>query len=126
VQHNEIRQTNWQPTEAPPLYSQDGKGYEATVHAHYFLGASDWLLTEYDPEEDLAFGWVCLNGDRQLAELGYWSMAELRQVTMQVQVTFNGGPGGSFRQPVEREHPWRPVTIREAINQLDRDSGRTA
>lgn len=113
------------PRHAPKLYSQDGKGYEATVHEHYFLGGSDWLVTEYDPEEDLAFGWACLSGDRQNAELGYTSLAELESVAVPLTLRLSGGqqlPGGALR--VERDEHWTPVTLTEAIAYLDRAAGR--
>ena len=73
------------PTTAPPLYSQDGQGMNAVIHEHYFIGSCDWLVTEYDPEQDLAFGWACL-GDRQNAELGYVSGEELESVKVPLRV----------------------------------------
>lgn len=100
------------PKATPALYAQDGKGYDAIVYAHYFMGGSDWFVTEYSPEEDMAFGWACLNGDRQMAELGYVSIAELESVRV----------GGIF--PVDYEDDWQPVTLREAIEALDAKSGR--
>ncbi len=41
------------PATTPALYAQDGKGDEAIVHAHYFIGGCDWLVTEYDQGERL-------------------------------------------------------------------------
>lgn len=118
------------PTAAPKLYSQDGKGYEAEVFAHYFLGGSDWLVTEYDPEEDLAFGWACLNGDRQLAELGYVSLAELESVgvPLRLQDIATGRVLESKAlQRVELEEGWptQGMTLRQAIDELDERSGRS-
>lgn len=100
------------PADTAPLYGQDGKGYEATVHAHYFLGGSDWFVTEYRPEEDLAFGWVCLNGDRQNAELGYVSLAELEAVRGSISI--NGRRVDSVL-PVEYDEHWQPKPLRQAI-----------
>ena len=63
----------------PALYAQDGVK-DPMVHIKFFspFGAWTWLLTEYSPEEDRAFGF-CYNGnDPQGAELGYVSVAELR------------------------------------------------
>lgn len=100
------------PADTPPLYAQDGKGYDATVHAHYFIGSSDWLVTEYDPAEDVAFGWACLGGDRDSAELGYTSLAELEQVRVLAFLV------------VDREDPWQPMPLREAIAMLDQRQGR--
>jgi Protein of unknown function (DUF2958) len=107
------------PVEAPRLYAQDGKGYEATVFAHYFVSGCDWLVTEYDPEDDLAFGWACLNGDRQNAELGYVSLAELE--TVRAPVVINGQRVNALR--VEYEDGWPQMSLREAIAHLDKRSG---
>lgn len=116
------------PTSAPKLYAQDGKGLGAEVFAHYFLAQSDWLISEYDPEEDVAFGWACLNGDRQNAELGYVSMAELESVRSTVRLRdlktgkvleTRDGPG------VELEKDWPPrgTTLEQAISELDKRRG---
>lgn len=114
----------FRPTGAPPLYSQDGKGYDAEVHAHYFVAAADWLVTEYDPDQDLAFGWACL-GDRQMAELGYVSLAELESTRVPVAFTMNGVPGGTFHAEVERDTDWpQGLSLRDAIDLLDRRQGR--
>jgi len=39
-------------------------------------GAGTWYITEYSPEDDLAFGFANL-GDPEMAELGYISIKEL-------------------------------------------------
>lgn len=109
------------PADAPPLYAQDGKGYDATVYAHYFLGSSDWLVTEYDPNEGVAFGWTCMGGDRQNAELGYISIAELREVRAPVKINGTLIPDAL---PVEYDEHWQPCTITEAIARLDASQGR--
>lgn len=96
--------------ETPALYAQDGKGDEATVHHHYFIGGCDWLVTEYDPAEDMAFGWAC-TGDRQGAELGYVSLAEMEKVRV----------NGIFT--VDHDDHWTPVSLREAIAEVDRRHG---
>lgn len=118
------------PADTPKLYTQDGKGYRATVHAHYFLGANDWLVTEYDPAEDVAFGWACINADRQNAELGYVSLAELEaiQVPLRVRLTDTQRAVGFTARGigVEYDEYWQPATLEEAIDLLDRRSGRTA
>lgn len=102
------------PAATPPLYSQDGEGYRATVHAHYFIGGCDWLITEYDPDSQIAFGWACL-GDRQNAELGYVSIAELEAV---------GPIIGQSVGLVDYDEHWSPVPLTEAIAALDKRSGR--
>lgn len=84
----------------PVLYAQDGKGNNAIIYAHYFTGASDWYITEYDEEHDEAFGYVILNGDIEMSELGYIPISELRSI-------------GS----VELDFHWTPITIGEMKKQ---------
>lgn len=116
----------FRPEAAPPLYEQDGKGYDAIVAAHYFIGSSDWLVTEYSPQEDIAFGWVCLNGDRQNAELGYVSLTELEEVRVSTDVQMGGHVLGSVEQKVERDAHWpEGLTLIEAIARLDQRDGRS-
>jgi hypothetical protein len=66
----------------PELYAQDGKGDKAVVHLRVNLGSNfNWLITEFSPEESLFFGFVCLNGDVESAELGYISKTELEDLS---------------------------------------------
>jgi hypothetical protein len=98
------------------------------VYAHYFLGGSDWLVTEYDPDEDVAFGWACLNGDRQCAELGYTSLAELEGVGVPLRMR-DLATGtvitSKALQRVELDAHWpEGLTLAEAVARLDQESGR--
>lgn len=97
----------------PRVYEQDGKGPEAIVCLHYFMGNMDWYITEADTEEPLigfgdtpqpvrqlapiqyqAFGYADLgHGD---GELGYIGIAEL------------------IENNVEIDLYWTPKTLREA------------
>ncbi len=70
----------------PKSYETDGQGDEAMAILHYFKNGSDWWITERDagsPDDEeqgiqaQAFGFACLNGDTQNAELGYISISEL-------------------------------------------------
>ena len=70
----------------PKSYETDGQGDEVMAILHYFKGGSDWYITEKDagsPDDEeqgvqaQAFGFACLNGDSQNAELGYISISEL-------------------------------------------------
>jgi hypothetical protein len=49
------------------------------VHAHFFLGGTDWYITEWNGKDDL-FGYVILNGDVQMSELASISLSELHGV----------------------------------------------
>lgn len=63
------------------LYDQSEiKTSKQIVYAHFFIGGSDWWVTEYDPVEDLGFGFACLNGDTQNSEWGYIPISELREI----------------------------------------------
>ncbi len=70
----------------PKTYETDGQGNEAIATLHYFNSGSDWYITEKDagsPDDEVqgiqaqAFGFACLNGDTQNAEVGYISIEEL-------------------------------------------------
>jgi hypothetical protein len=58
----------------PEVYNGDGN-----VYLHYFSGGSDWYIMEKDTEglTTQAFGFACINGDVQFAELGYISIESL-------------------------------------------------
>lgn len=62
----------------PPLYSGEELGDRAICHIMIKIPYTGfvWLLTEYSPEEQIFFGFACLN-DVQNAELGYISKQEL-------------------------------------------------
>jgi len=109
-------------TATPPLYARDGKGYDAVVYAHYFIGSSDWLVTEYDPAEDIAFGWACLAGDRQMAELGYVSLAELAEIEVRPRPRRLGW-ASAFAFRVEFDEDWQPCSLADAIVLLDHRKG---
>ena len=82
----------------PALYSQDGKGYDATVYAHWFSPYTgwDWYCTEYDPDEGLCFGLV----KGMATELGYWTVHELEEVNE------------SYGFPlIERDLYWTPCKL---------------
>lgn len=66
----------------PKTYQSDAQSDGALVSLHYFLGNSDWWIIERDRQEDQeqAFGFVCINGDKQCAELGYISIVELLEL----------------------------------------------
>lgn len=86
----------------PKLYATEKiRTEDKILHAHYFIGGCDWWVAEYDPDEDLIFGYACMN-DPLNAEWGYTSLAELE--TIQVAPGF----------VVERDLYWEPKPAREA------------
>lgn len=82
----------------PPLYAQDGKGYDAIAYVKFFTPDSDWTwyATEFDGE-DTFFGLV--DGFEQ--ELGYWSLSEMQAAR------------GPFGLPVERDLWFTPCPLSE-------------
>lgn len=60
----------------PLLYVNEKVGLKALVKLHYFIGTTDLWISDLDQEEGFAFGYACLNGDRENAELGYISIPE--------------------------------------------------
>ena len=80
----------------PPLYQTENiPNRQKIIHMHFFLGASDWFVVEYDGD-DTFFGFVILNDDEVNAEWGYFSLSEL------LEVCFLG-----FE--VDRDIYWEPV-----------------
>lgn len=87
----------------PKLYAtEDTKLADKIAHLHYFVGACDWFVVEYDPDTGIAFGWADL-GDPQNAELGYFSLPELQTITV-------SHPSG-YTVVVERDLHWTPGPI---------------
>jgi hypothetical protein len=62
----------------PRLYAtEDVPAKEKLIYLHFFIGASDWYIAEYDGD-DIFFGYAILNGDVEMAEWGYVSFEELK------------------------------------------------
>ena len=62
----------------PSLYSTEKIPLkEKTIYEHFFIGGCDWYVTEYDPEDQLFFGFAILNNDLEMAEWGYIGFEEL-------------------------------------------------
>jgi len=64
----------------PRLYeTEDVSLREKLVHLHFFIGSCDWYISEYDGD-DLFFGYAILNNDLEMAEWGYISFRELKEI----------------------------------------------
>lgn len=87
-----------------------GRGH--TIHAHYFVGGCDWWVTNYDPATGMAHGYACL-GMPDIAEWGDFSLPELEEVSVRVEIIWPTGPG-YLGIPVERDCYWTKVTTEEA------------
>lgn len=83
----------------PPLYAQEKKGDNAIAYLKLFLCSFTWYITEYDPENRLAFGktysHMCPEG-----ELGYISLDEIARVL-------------SMGMAVERDRYFEPTPIKD-------------
>ncbi len=65
----------------PRLYETESTPLkDKIIHLHFFIGGSDWFVTEYDGD-DLFFGYAILN-DPQNAEWGYISFDELKDINI--------------------------------------------
>jgi hypothetical protein len=86
----------------PPLYSQDGKGLDATVHVKFFGGGRwTWYVTEYDGD-DTFFGYVLSGLGPDCDEFGYFSRAELEALRFP-----------PLNLPIERDLHFTPRPVRE-------------
>ena len=83
----------------PKLYATESVPLnEKIIYAHFFQGSSDWYIAEYDPKENMAFGYTILNGDTEMAEWGYISIAELSRVKI-----------------IELDFYWQPQPFAEVV-----------
>jgi len=85
----------------PALYNQESKGMDAIVYVKFFTPFSSWTwyATEYDPKEQIFFGYV-IGFER---EFGYFSLDELESVE------------GPFGPAIERDLYFKPKPLREAL-----------
>ncbi|MBK7550057.1 MAG: hypothetical protein IPI20_20760 [Rhodoferax sp.] len=95
----------------PKTYEQDGLGMQAVVHLHYFMGGSDWYITEKDMTGGVrqAFGYAVLNGDEQCAEMGYISIEELTRHGVSLNLHFKPCTLATIkarRAAVRNPKPW--------------------
>ena len=78
------------------------------IHLHFFFHNYDWFAAEFDGEDEF-FGYACL-GDPDMAEWGYFSLAELKAVKTGVPVidANTGRLIGMFPVHVEWDQQWQP------------------
>jgi len=84
----------------PKTYDQEGKGEDAVIYLHYFIGNCNWYITEKDCKEEQlqAFGLADLGYG---PEYGYISIEELLE---------NG---------VELDFHYRPRTVAEEMGKAE-------
>lgn len=101
----------------PRLRSTDGAGFAAIAQVKFFAGALTWFAVEFDPAEELFFGYVYNAADPDFSEFGYFSAAELsaRQTPDLRQL----GDGRFALVPVvERDIHFAPKPLGEAVADL--------
>ena len=71
-----------QLAKVPGLYSTEHISIQdKMIHAHFYLGESHWFIAEYD-DVDTMFGFCILNGDLEMAEWGYVSFQDLKDINV--------------------------------------------
>ena len=66
----------------PRLYETENVPLQdKLIYLHFFIGGSDWYIAEFDGQ-DLFWGFAILNGDYEMAEWGYISFSELRELSV--------------------------------------------
>jgi hypothetical protein len=70
-----------QLSKIPGLY-QTEKIKDKKIYTHFFIAGTDWFVAEYDPKENLFFGYTILNNDNENAEWGYFSFQEIKDIKM--------------------------------------------
>ena len=90
----------------PKTYETDGQGDEATAVLHYFIGGSDWYISERDTDghQHQAFGFACLNGDYENAELGYISILELIQNGVELDLYYKPETIGAIKAHYQKRY----------------------
>jgi superfamily II DNA or RNA helicase len=91
-------------SEIPKLYKQSKLGKDAIVHAHYFLGGTDYYITEWDGKDTL-YGYAILNGDTQMAELGYVGREDIMKTTA----------SKPYKKGFELDFNWTKKTLNEVL-----------
>lgn len=84
----------------PKTYETDGMGDDAPVTLHYFKGGSDWYIIEKDSEDEQlqAFGFACINDDKQNSELGYINIEELIKHGVELDLYYKPETLGSLKE----------------------------
>ena len=64
----------------PGLYKTEDVSLKGKqIYLHFFIGRSDWYVAEYDGDT-LFWGFTILNNDLEMAEWGYISFTELKEI----------------------------------------------
>ncbi len=95
----------------PKSYETDGQGDAALAILHYFNSSSDWYIIEKDAgcaEDEVpglqhqAFGFACLDGDYEMAELGYISIQKLIENGVELDLYYKSQTIGQIKATYEK------------------------
>lgn len=76
----------------PPLYHYEATGAVPMANLHYFRGGSDIYVSESEGPHGVSFGFSCLNGDYQMAELGYLFIPEIASAGFELDLHYTPEP----------------------------------
>lgn len=51
------------------------------IYLHFFIGGCDWYVAEFN-RSDLFWGFAILNNDYEMAEWGYFSFREMKEINI--------------------------------------------
>lgn len=105
-----------QQRKIPALYSQDGKGFQATAYIKFFCGGLTWLATEFDKNEGLFFGFTINHHDPDQSEFGYFSAEEICSRPYPETRRVDGNRL-TIIPAIERDLHFTPCTLLEACKQ---------
>lgn len=67
--------------QTPLLYAtEDVEANDKVIQLHYTVDGCHWWICEVNPDDQIGFGFVVLNGDWDYAEWGYIPIDELIQL----------------------------------------------
>jgi len=82
--------TDTELAKIPRLYETENvPAKDKIIHMHFFLASSDWYIVEFDGD-DIFFGFACLNNWKDLAEWGYISYKELKELKVKQPIGIDG------------------------------------
>lgn len=95
-----------------PLYSQEGKGKDAKVIAHYFLASMDWWVLEGNKEDDdFRFFGITDFHNGLGPEYGYFMLSDLNG-TFNMPIIINGKQA-TLPVHIERDEYWEEKSVEE-------------
>lgn len=87
-----------------PSLGESGEDSLAVVKLFFPVGSAAWWISEYDRENDTAYGYVCLD-DPGSAEYGYISISELEDMTV-------------MGMKVQRDHDFIPTLLSDIEKEI--------